>query len=49
MLFRKEKSNQSLLAAIDGGGLDSVLKGENLISDREAASGLEASFFAGRV
>ncbi|RKM59869.1 PAS domain S-box protein [Butyrivibrio sp. CB08] len=38
MFFKKETSNASLLAAIEGGDLENVLKGGNLISDVEAVS-----------
>ncbi|MCR4590367.1 MAG: PAS domain-containing protein [Lachnospiraceae bacterium] len=38
MFFKKETNNDSLLAAIDSGSLDNVLKGENLISYQGVAS-----------
>ncbi len=38
MFFKKETDNASLLAAIDSGSLDNVIKGGNLISEQEAAS-----------
>ncbi len=38
MLFRKETSNDSLLAAIDSGSIDNVLKGGNLINDQGTIS-----------
>jgi hypothetical protein len=38
MFFRKETTNASLLAAIDSGSLDNVLKGGNLISDKGVIS-----------
>jgi PAS domain S-box-containing protein len=38
MLFRKETTNDSLLAAIDSGSLDNVLKGGNLINDQGTIS-----------
>ena len=38
MLFRKEKSNQSLLAAIEGASPDNVIQGGKLISDHDVVS-----------
>ncbi len=38
MLFRKETTNEALLAAVDSGSLENVLKGGNLISAQEAIS-----------
>lgn len=35
MFFKKEKTNTSLLAALDSGKLDNILKGETLISDQD--------------
>lgn len=37
MLFKKETNNAPLLAAIDGGSLENVLNGGNLISDQGKA------------
>ena len=38
MFFKKETNNAPLLAAIDGGSLDNVLKGGKLISDQDVIS-----------
>ena len=38
MFFKKETSNDSLLAAIESGRVDNVLKGGNLINDQGVAS-----------
>ena len=38
MLFKKKTTNDSLLAAIDSGCVDNVLKGGNLMSDQEVTS-----------
>ncbi|MCR5788560.1 MAG: PAS domain-containing protein [Lachnospiraceae bacterium] len=38
MLFKKETTNDPLLAAIESGSVDNVLKGGNLISAREGVS-----------
>ena len=38
MLFKKETNNSSLLAAVESASVDNVLKGGNLISDKQVAS-----------
>ena len=38
MIFKKKTTNDALLAAIDNGCVDDVLKGGNLISDEGVAS-----------